>query len=55
MNGDLIVGLIILAMIGISIFLLVRGRKKGNPCYGCKGGDCKCCSSKPLTIDEKER
>ena len=54
MSGDLIVGLIIVAVIGLSVFALVRSRKKGSPCCGCKDGNCGCCSSKPVNIDEKD-
>ena len=44
MNGaDLWIVLILVAVVGLSVFLIIRRRKKGSSCCGpCGSCDCHC-------------
>ncbi|MBQ7702364.1 MAG: hypothetical protein IJT54_08195 [Candidatus Methanomethylophilaceae archaeon] len=53
-TGSIIVLSIIIALVALSIFLLVRGSRRRNMCCGCSSKSCSCCSTKPLSIEDKE-
>ncbi|HCI73468.1 MAG TPA: FeoB-associated Cys-rich membrane protein [Lachnospiraceae bacterium] len=41
---DLFLILTLIMVFALAVFLWVRGRKKGNGCYGCSG-DCSSCGN----------
>lgn len=50
MNGDLIVGGIIVIVIAVALYVVIRNKRLGKPSCGCNG--CGACSMK--NVDDEE-